>query len=455
MSPRRVVVVGGGLAGITAALGLADAGCDVTVLEAKPRLGGLTTSFERDGLSVDNGQHVFMRCCTSYRQLLDRLDVTGLTTLQDRLDVPVVRAADGRRSSISRDPLPVVAGLPLHLGRSLAGYSLLSPADRVRAVAAALALRRLDRSDPAVDAQSFGDWLQAHRQSRAAVAALWDLVGVATLNAVAADASLALAATVFQIGLLTEPGNADLGWSTVPLHQLHAEAAERAFAQAGVEARTSVKARAVEAGPAGLHVVTDGDDIAADAVVVATTPQVAEGLLPAAAAGSPGWSDRLGASPIVNVHAVFDRPVLSHPFLACVGSPLQWVFDRSGPAGLTGPGQYVAASVSAAGAVVDVPVGQLRDRFAVEFARVLPAAREAQLVDFFVTRERAATFRQAPGTAAARPQTTTRVPGVVLAGAYVATGWPATMESAVRSGEAAAAALVDTSSLRRREDAAA
>jgi squalene-associated FAD-dependent desaturase len=455
VSRRRVAVVGGGLAGITAALGLADAGCDVTVLEAKPRLGGLTTSFRRDGLSVDNGQHVFMRCCTSYRRLLERLGVTGLTALQGRLDVPVVRAADGRRSSISRDRLPVVAGMPLHLGRSLAGYSLLSPAERARAFRAALALRQLDGSDPAVDAQSFGDWLADRRQSRAAVEALWDLVGVATLNAVAADASLALAATVFQIGLLTEPGNADLGWSTVPLHQLHAEAAERAFERAGVACRTSVKARAVDAGPAGWRVVTDSDDLAADAVVVATTPLVAEDLLPVGAAGTPGWADRLGASPIVNVHAVFDRPVMTEPFLACVGSPLQWVFDRSGPAGLTGPGQYVAASVSAAGAVADVPVGQLRERFAPEFARVLPAARQARLVDFFITRERAATFRQAPGTATARPATVTRLPGVVLAGAYVATGWPATMESAVRSGEAAAAELLDTSSHRHREDAAA
>jgi squalene-associated FAD-dependent desaturase len=455
MTPRNVTVVGGGLAGITAALSLADAGCEVTVLEAKPRIGGLTTSFQRDGLSVDNGQHVFMRCCTSYRALLDRLGVTDLTELQPRLDVPVVRVADGRRGRISRDPLPVFAGVPLHLGRSLGSYSLLPVGARLAAARAALALRRLDPSDAAVDAVAFGEWLREHGQPPAAVDALWDLVGVATLNAPADEASLALAATVFQIGLLTEPGNADLGWSTVPLQELHAQAAERAFARAGIRCRTSVKVRAMTRTRGGWRLATDDGDQVADAVVVATTPQIAEGLLPAGVAGAPGWSQRLGASPIVNVHAVFDRRVMREAFLACVGSPLQWVFDRSGPAGLSGSGQYVAASVSAAAAVIDVPVATLREQFAPEFARVFPAARDAELLDFFVTREREATFRQAPGSAASRPATTTALPGVVLAGAYVATGWPATMESAVRSGEAVAKALLDTPSPRLREDAAA
>src|SRR5206468_10938850 len=131
---RRVAVVGGGLAGITAAIRLADAGCAVTLLEAKPKLGGLTHSFRRGEIDVDNGQHVFMRCCTSYRALLDRLGVTGLTTLQPRLDVAVIRASDGTRGRLRRDALPA----PLHLGRSLSRYSVLSVADRARAVRAAL-----------------------------------------------------------------------------------------------------------------------------------------------------------------------------------------------------------------------------------------------------------------------------------------------------------------------------
>src|SRR4051794_39190969 len=183
----QAVVVGGGLAGITAALRLADAGCQVTLLEAKPKLGGLTHSFRRGELDVDNGQHVFMRCCTSYRALLDRLGVTGLTTLQPRLDVAVVRASDGVRGRLHRDGLPA----PLHLARSLSGYSVLAVADRARAVRAALALRRVDRDDPRTDDRSFGDWLTSHGQTPSTTDALWDLVGIATMNARAADASLA------------------------------------------------------------------------------------------------------------------------------------------------------------------------------------------------------------------------------------------------------------------------
>src|SRR3954468_8090224 len=174
----QAVVVGGGLAGISAALRLADAGCRVTLLEAKPKLGGLTHSFRRGDLDVDNGQHVFMRCCTSYRAFLDRLGVTGLTTLQPRLDVAVVRGSDGMRARLRRDALPA----PLHLARSLSGYAVLPVADRARAVRGALAMRRVDRDDPRTDDRSFGSWLAAHGQTPATTDALWDLVGVATMN---------------------------------------------------------------------------------------------------------------------------------------------------------------------------------------------------------------------------------------------------------------------------------
>jgi hydroxysqualene dehydroxylase len=444
-TPRHdppTVVIGGGLAGITAALRLADRGRRVTLLEAKPRLGGLTTSFQRDGLAVDTGQHVFMRCCTAYRALLDRLGVTHLTALQPRLDIAVVLAADGRRGRIRRDPLPLLAGLPLHLGRTLASYSLLSPPARLAASRAALALRSVDPDDPATDERSFGAWLAEHGQSGDTIAALWDLVGVATLNAHADHASLALAATVFQLGLLTDPGAADLGWSRVALQQLHGDAASRVLSVAGVDVRLKARADALTAGPSGWVVAGPDGSLDAAQVVVAVEPAAAERLLPEGSLDlAPGWASRLGEAPIVNIHAVFDRQVLSEPFLACVGSPLQWLFDRTEAGGLA-DGQYVAASLSAADDVADRPVAQLRELLLPEFHRVLPASRDAVLRDFFVTREPHATFRQAPGSASSRPATATRHRGLVLAGAHTATGWPATMESAVRSGDAAARQLL-------------
>jgi squalene-associated FAD-dependent desaturase len=454
-SDPSVVVVGGGLAGITAAIRLADAGRRVTLLEAKPRLGGLTASFQRDGLAVDTGQHVFMRCCTAYRALLDRLGVTALTTLQPRLDIAVVLAADGRRGRIRRDPLPVLAGLPLHLGRALASYSLLSPKARLAASRAALALRSVDRDDPATDERSFGDWLAEHGQSSDAIAALWDLVGVATLNAHAGQASLALAATVFQLGLLTDPGAADLGWSRVALQQLHGDAATRALSVAGVDVRLKTRVESLSSGPTGWVVAGPDGSLDAAQVVVAAEPAATERLLPADSLDvSAGWAARLGEAPIVNVHAVFDRPVLADPFLACVGSPLQWLFDRTEASGLT-EGQYVAASLSAADAVSDQPVAALRELLLPELHRVLPRSRDAQLRDFFVTREPHATFRQAPGSGRSRPATTTRHPGLVLAGAHTSTGWPATMEGAVRSGDEAARQLLSEAASHRRDGIAA
>ena len=442
----QAVVVGGGLAGISAALRLADAGCRVTLLEAKPKLGGLTHSFRRGDLDVDNGQHVFMRCCTSYRALLDRLGVTGLTTLQPRLDVAVIRASDGTRGRLRRDALPA----PLHLARSLSGYAVLPVADRARAVRGALAMRRVDRDDPRTDDTSFGDWLAAHGQTSATTDALWDLVGVAAMNARAADASLAVAATVFQIGLLTDADAADIGWSQVPLQQLHGDAAVRALAEAGAAVRTHTRVDSLTRSDQSWEVRTPDDVTTADLVVVATDPSHMERLLPPGALPFPsGWSAQLGASPIVNVHLLFDRQVLDEPFVAGVGSPVQWVFDRTRQSGLQS-GQYLALSLSAADDVIDVPVAELQQRFLPELHRLLPASRSAQLLDFFVTREREATFRPAPGSARLRPATTTAYDGLFLAGAHCATGWPATMESAVRSGESAAAAALSA----RREHAA-
>jgi squalene-associated FAD-dependent desaturase len=438
----RVVVVGGGLAGITAALACADAGRPVTLLEARPRLGGLTYSFRRGDLDIDNGQHVFLRCCTAYRGLLDRLGVAGQTYLQPRLDIPVVSTRDGRRARLRRDRLPA----PLHLARSLLAYRPLTVRARLRSARAVLALRRVDRTAAATDRRAFGDWLRAHGQDAAAVEALWDLIGVATLNAHADHASLALAALVFQVGLLEDAGAADLGWSMVPLGRLHGAAALARLTEAGVAVRTTTRATRLERVGDGWRVHIRGDsgsvDEVADQVILAVPPAAAEALLPAGAvAAEPGWAARLGTAPIVNIHVVLSERVLAEPFLAVVGSPVQWVFDRTDASGL-GSGQYLAVSVSAADPYVDLPVARLREVFWPELVRVLPAIARAEMIDFFVTRERAATFRPAPGQAALRAPTRTYAPGLFLAGAWTDTGWPATMEGAVRSGQAAARAVL-------------
>ncbi|MFG2822992.1 hydroxysqualene dehydroxylase HpnE [Kitasatospora sp. NPDC048365] len=434
------VVVGGGLAGITAALRLAEAGQRVTLVEGRPRLGGLAFSFRRGELTVDNGQHVYLRCCTAYRGLVDRLGAGSLVDLQPRLDVPVLGlGADGGRTlgRLRRAELPV----PLHLAASLATYPHLGPLDRARVVRGALALQRLDLDDPALDAVSFGEWLRRHGQTPATAAALWDLVGVATLNATAERTSLALAAKVFKTGLLSDPGASDIGIARVPLGEIHHDRARTELERAGVT--VLLRAKAAELKPADQHAVRleSGELLTADTVVLAGAQEAAAELLPTGAIDQ--RIGDLGHAAILNVHVVYDRKLLRRPFFAALGTPVQWVFDRTAHSGLDVPGaQYLAVSQSDAGAEIDLPVAELRERYLPELERLLPAARGARVLDFFVTRERTATFDPAPGTAALRPGARTRIPGLLLAGSWTATGWPATMESAVRSGHAAADAAL-------------
>jgi squalene-associated FAD-dependent desaturase len=445
---RHVVVIGGGLAGITAAIALRETGTRVTLLESRPRLGGATCSFTRDGLVVDNGQHVFLGCCTAYRELIARLGMTGSVSLQDRFDVMVLGPHGQAR--LRRTRLPG----PLHMGQALVTYPLLSPAERLRVTQAALAMRFLDPSRPGLDAQRLGDWLAAHGQSERARRVLWDLFTVSALNVAGDDANLSLAATVVRTALLGARDAADIGTPAIPLGDLHGKAAARLLDQLGASVRLGAKVTSVQPLPGGGFRVRladrgvpgaalSADIAAADGVVLAVPPEAAARLLPdGAAAPGPGperWRE-LGASPIVNVHVLYDRRVTQLPFAAAVDSPVQWVFDRTGPSGLPA-GQYLAVSVSAADDVVDTPAAQLREQFVPALEEIFPAAREARITDFFVTRERRATFRQEPGCGEKRPGAATRLAGLVLAGAWTDTGWPDTMEGAVRSGLSAAREL--------------
>ncbi|MFI2733784.1 hydroxysqualene dehydroxylase HpnE [Streptomyces sp. NPDC018711] len=449
--PRSsAVVVGGGLAGITAALQLAESGVRVTLLEGRPRLGGLAFSFRRGDLTVDNGQHVYLRCCTAYRWFLDRVDGAALAPLQDRLDVPVLDVAHPRGprlGRIRRDGLPV----PLHLARSLATYPHLSLAERASVGRAALALKKLDPADPALDGIDFATWLGRHGQSPRTVEALWDLVGIPTLNAPAPQASMGLAAMVFKTGLLSEPGAADIGWAHVPLGELHDTRAAKELDALGVRTALRTKAERISRTDDGRWAVdVPGERIEADAVVLAVPQHETHGLLPEGALDDPDRLLDIATAPILNLHVVYDRKVLKRPFFTALGSPVQWVFDRTDSSGLTGGGQYLAISQSAAQDEIDEPVAALRAKYLPELERLLPAARGAGIRDFFVTRERTATFAPAPGVGRLRPGARTRAPGLYLAGAWTATGWPATMEGAVRSGFSAAGAAL--SALGRRHD---
>ncbi|MGH2862511.1 MAG: hydroxysqualene dehydroxylase HpnE [Solirubrobacteraceae bacterium] len=442
MSRGSVIVIGGGLAGIAAALACAREGAEVTLLEGRGRLGGAAYSFTRGELVVDNGQHVFLRCCSAYRELLEEIGATEMVSLQRRLEVPVL-APGGRLGWLRRTALPA----PLHLAASLLRYPYLGVRERLALGWAMQRLGAVDIDDPANDAVSFGDWLRRHRQSRRAVEAIWELIVRPTVNLAVDDASLAQAAQVFQVGLLHDAAAGDIGWAAVPLGEIHDVHGRAALEAAGVSVHLRSTAQTIlhqviPGAPLSFRVeASDGFSGSADAVVLALPPAQTAQILPAQSALAPDWAERLGSSPIINLHVVYDRHVLEHPFAAAVDSPVQWVFDRTAGSGLA-EGQYLAVSLSAAGDELHATAEELRARYLPALANLLPAAHDAEVRDFFVTREHAATFRAGPGARAWRPGAATEVPGLALAGAWTNTGWPATMEGAVRSGHAAAREVI-------------
>jgi squalene-associated FAD-dependent desaturase len=458
----RVVVVGGGLAGIAAALDCADAGARVTLVEVRPQLGGAVYSFERDGLQMDNGQHVFLRCYAAYRALLARLGSDAGVFVQRRLEIPVV-SPGGAVSVLRRTSLPA----PLHLAGALLRYPHLTVAERVGAARAALALGRLDPGTLELDRRTFGEWLAAHGQGPRAMAALWDLIALPALNLPAAQASLGLAAFVFQRGLLEHADAGDIGFHRRPLSEIVGDPAERALRAAGVELRLGWRAEWVSSNEGGFEVWrgtgpgpsdgegtgerddgerrarNGGDCVSAEAVIVALPHARAASLIepldPRAAAGARGLRD----SPIVNLHVVYDRRVCELPFAAGVGTPVQYVFDRSEAGGVEEGCQYLAVSLSGADMEMAMSVDALRERYLPALAELFPPARAARVERFLVTREHAATFRAQPGVGKLRAGPATAVPGLVLAGAWTDTGWPATLEGAVLSGHAAARCVLE------------
>ncbi len=437
-----VLVIGGGLAGVSCALKLSDAGHQVQLIERSGQLGGLCRSVPDPLMGrVDTGQHVYLGCCSSLEALLGRLNVRPALR-QRRLGLQVVDRATAVSRGLGAAPLPA----PLHLLPVLGmwpglGVSALPAASRVAGALRSWSVEELD-SVPALG------WLQSLGQSPKMIARLWDPFLVAACNVSLEKCSAATAAQVIAEGLLRSSQGAALRVPGTDLTSWLSGPAERALRMAGVAVRLRFRAAALRFDEDGKVVASDagGGSVAADRLVLATSARHAHRLLEGAGVNDPALKRAadLPDSPIVNVHLFTDRPFLPAPVVVVPDSPLQWLFDRSALSSEGGgdPGLFHSAiSLSAAEAWVAVAEDALVERMWSLCRTTFPAAARTHLRSSRVTREAHATFAPVPGSAASRPGPVSSVQGVFLAGSWTKTGWPATMEGAVRSGNAAAAAL--------------
>ena len=441
---RRALVVGGGLAGISAACALADRGIAVTLLERRPYLGGRTFSFtdKATGREIDNGQHIFMRCCTYYVDFLKRLGVFERTFLQDRMSVEIV-GEDGRVSCLTSARLPA----PLQFFPSFAAYKHLTLRDKLGMGRVGLTLLRMREDERLrLDGTSFYTWLKRRGQSERAIDNFWNVIILPTLNDDCRDVSAAQAIMVFREGFLKDASAADIGFSSVGLSSLLVKEATAYLEDRRGRVLLGRNASGVVGTANGADCIRThaGEEYVADAYVLAVPPDRLLSLLPEGlrAHGFFARPRGLAMSPIVNLHLWFDRHVMDSSFATYLGSEVQWVFNRNAIAGQNGTGppgdspseQHLVVSVSAAHKYIDMPKAELYHLLLDDLHSRLPASREAVVLHHTVIKERSATFSATPGSADCRLPARTPVPNLFLAGAWTDTGWPSTMESAVRSG---------------------
>ena len=439
MNRRKVVVVGGGLAGLAASVRLSEAGFGPLLLERRPFLGGRAYSFEdkETGVEVDNGQHVFVGACNEYQDFLQKIDAQDNVRMPDRLHAPIL--LNGKTSHLKANALPG----PLANIRALLFYGHLSPAAKLRLFYGLLRIRLAKReSGGPLEEKTFDSWLRQNMQNDETIDNFWNLITLPALNDDIRDVNADMGVMLFQTALMGAPQNAAIGYPVVGLSSLAGTAASSFIRDAGGEVRCGVGVNGIgfDEGRFQVH-TSDGESIQADACVVALMPEKMLEVLPESHRASPFFSkaQKVQTAPIVGVHIWYDRPVMDDIFVAAIDTPVQWVFNVSGMRETREEdgGQHVVISLSGAWKWKDIPKVELQELFVAEMARLFPLAGGANVKRFLVVKMLDATFRVAPGSGRYRLPQMTPEPGFFLAGDWTDTGWPSTMEGAVRSGNIA------------------
>jgi len=462
----RIAVVGGGLAGLAAGCALASSGFRVTLFERRPYLGGRASSYQHPGTGevVDNCQHVLLGCCTNLIQFYERLGVEGKIRWYDRL---TFLEPGGRASVIAQSKLPA----PFHNAPAFLRAACLNLFDKL---AIGLAMAALAPAAPRDDGESFLTWLRRHGQTKQAIERFWQPVLVSALNEDLDRMSVPYAAQVVRESFLKSAAAGRMGVPTVPLTELYSVAGDYITARGGeIRFRSSVESFLTE--PDSVKLQVSGEETSFDFAVFAVPFDVLSRTLPRTSDAEPLRQvlARFETSPITGIHLWFDRQITDLDHAVLLDRTIQWMFHKSklltGASAQTGGhdfsratdaptqewasapepnGSYVELVVSSSKTLVEKSRAEIIELALAELRELFPGARDANLVKSTVIKEVHATYSPRPGVDVYRPRPETAWPRVFLAGDWTATGWPATMEGAVRSGYMAAESVARVAGIR-------
>ncbi|HEV2987738.1 MAG TPA: hydroxysqualene dehydroxylase HpnE [Candidatus Angelobacter sp.] len=451
-------IIGGGLAGLAAGCALSDAGFRVTLFERRPYVGGRASSYEHPGTGeiVDNCQHVLLGCCTNLIHFYDQLGVSD--QIRWFSDLTFIEPG-GRASHLSSSVLPA----PLHNFPAFLRAASLSWSDKLaiaRALAAMMPMRSIPEDSSDSD-ESFLQWLQRHGQTEGAIERFWKVVLVSALNEDLERTSVRYAVQVFRESFLKSAEAGRMGVPSIPLSDLYGHAVDYIRARGG-EVLLRSSASRIDPSENAIRISSNSGEREFDYAVLAVPFHLVGGMLPGSVEAERLRSmlGRFESSPITGVHLWFDQPITELPHAVLLDRTIQWMFHKSmfhknGPRNqsaqqgneVTGDKEaksYIEVVISSSKTLIEKSRQEILDLAMQELADFFPAIKTAKLVKATVIKEIYATYSIRPGLDQYRPIATTNWPRLFLAGDWTATGWPATMEGAVRSGYLAAEAITQS-----------